>query len=383
MKNNRVESQPTLLKDLALAAGLSVSGVSRALRGDTRMSKVSREKVRKLADRMGYRPVAAARALRGRAGGYREAGFQGTVGYLVYSYEMGMIRAPGARERFPWVFAAQERAKDLGYAVDHFLLEEDRRSSRALGRILKARGIRGLILSAKHDDLSTLEFDWDSHCAISLSASPSIQFLTNLSIPFFQDTYTAVIELWRRGYRRVGFVMIGNILDQFLAGYQSAVHRTGLPVVAPLVSERGVPQRLDDWIRRHRLDAILTTTGLELLDAVQSTGRDVPGDIGMCFVDDIDAPGRLSGLHQPREKLASLAMDMLHLMIQHHEQGIPADPLDVHLPSSWSEGETLLPAAPGGADAPKRRGRRQEELDHFVRRYHPVPARHGPVEPQA
>lgn len=361
------------LKEVAEAAGVSQTTASLALADNPRISRETRERVRAIAAKLGYRPVAAAQALRGLARERGEVGFQGTIGHLVYPHEMAMVKAPDGPTRFPWVFAVSERATGLGYSVDHFLVEDDRRGSKRLGEILKARGIRGLLISAKHDDLTTLQFDWAAHCAISLSASPSIQFLTDISIPFFQDTYTAIVELWRRGYRRIGFIMVGNVLDQFLAGYQSAVHRTGLPMVPPLISAVGVPAQLDAWIRKHKLDAILTTTGMELFEAIRDTGRDVPGDIGLCCVDDIDAPGFLSGLHQPRTRIASLAVDMLHLMIQRNEVGVPSDPMEIHIPSSWTEGHTLLPEIGVSATRKVRRPLAgYADLDKFVRRYHPT-----------
>ncbi|MEM7642580.1 MAG: LacI family DNA-binding transcriptional regulator [Pseudomonadota bacterium] len=53
------------LKTLAAELGVDVSTVSRALRGDPRVRPETRVAVRDLADRYGYRPNAAARALRG------------------------------------------------------------------------------------------------------------------------------------------------------------------------------------------------------------------------------------------------------------------------------------------------------------------------------
>ncbi len=53
------------LKTLAVELGVDVSTVSRALRGDPRVRAETRVAVRDLADRYGYRPNAAARALRG------------------------------------------------------------------------------------------------------------------------------------------------------------------------------------------------------------------------------------------------------------------------------------------------------------------------------
>lgn len=57
------------LKTLAEELGLDVSTVSRALRNDPRVKEKTRRLVHDLAERSGYRPNAAARALRGGASG--------------------------------------------------------------------------------------------------------------------------------------------------------------------------------------------------------------------------------------------------------------------------------------------------------------------------
>ncbi len=330
------------LKDIAKVAGISVSGVSRALNGDPRMSVKTRERIKEIAVRAGYEPVAAARVLRGIARTGQTKPFQGAIGHLLHPHEMVMMQRKEARSLYPWLFEVGNRVNCHGYSLDVLPIAPSS-SGNSLKRIVSARGIRGVVISGIHDDHRRLNLAWHQIAAVSLSAAPSVQFLTNLSVPYFQDTYSAVQEVGRRGYKRVGFVMIGNILEQFLAGYETAVHSLRLPVIKTLVSKSGVPAGLAGWIRKNSVDCIVSTTGLELLEALRVGGFSVPRDIGLCCVDDFDAPGLLSGLHQPRVKLASLAVDILHTMIQRNEIGIPDCPMEIHLPSEWSEGTTLSP----------------------------------------
>ncbi len=56
---------PTTLRDIAEACAMDVSTVSRALRDDPRVSNVTRQRIKKLAGDMGYRPNPAARSLVG------------------------------------------------------------------------------------------------------------------------------------------------------------------------------------------------------------------------------------------------------------------------------------------------------------------------------
>lgn len=70
---------PATLRDVAQACAVDVSTVSRALRGDLRVSADTAARVRSAADRLGYRPNLAARAL--------QAGATRTVWFLSASIE--------------------------------------------------------------------------------------------------------------------------------------------------------------------------------------------------------------------------------------------------------------------------------------------------------
>lgn len=54
---------PVTAKDVAASAGVSIATVSRALAGSPRVAEATRQRVRRTAERMGYRPNVAARSL--------------------------------------------------------------------------------------------------------------------------------------------------------------------------------------------------------------------------------------------------------------------------------------------------------------------------------
>jgi len=66
------------IRDVAAAAGVSITTVSDALNGKGRLPEATRRHVREVADRLGYRPSAAARALR--------TGKSGLIGLTVTTY---------------------------------------------------------------------------------------------------------------------------------------------------------------------------------------------------------------------------------------------------------------------------------------------------------
>ncbi len=339
-------SGPVRLSDIAAVARLSASGVSRALNGDPSMSKQTRDRIQELAAKMGYEPNAAARSLRESGTSDRTKTFRGTLGYLISSKENAQMQEKRGSELYPWHFEVLNRAQRLGYAVDTLVVSPGDKSGH-LNRVLRSRGIRGLIISAHQKDPRDYPIDWEKFCAVSIHAEPSAHFLHNLSVAYFQGVYDAARKLVSMGHQRIGFLMVGNVLDSFLGGYEVAVGRSGLPVLPGLVQQTFQEKPFLAWLKRIRPEVVLTTSGMEVVEALRRNGLSIPKDIGVCVIDDIDKPGYLSGMRQPRSQLCRWAVDSLHSIITHNEFGPPTDPVEIQFPSRWADGQTVRPRGAG------------------------------------
>ncbi len=98
------------IRDVAAAAGVSITTVSDALNGKGRLPDSTRLHVREIADRLGYRPSAAARTLR--------TGRSGLIGLTTTNHAAA---EPFALSEYGWftelVRAATGAALDRGYAL--------------------------------------------------------------------------------------------------------------------------------------------------------------------------------------------------------------------------------------------------------------------------
>lgn len=202
------------------------------------------------------------------------------------------------------------------------------------------------------DDPRDYAVDWPNFAAVSLNAIGSAHFLHNLSVTSFQDVFAATNHLLAMRYERIGFFMLGNVLDSFLGGYEMALRRAGGLALPPLIQKHLAEKPFLAWLRRTRADVVLTTSGMEVVDAIRRSGRHVPADIGVCMTDDIDHPGYLSGMRQSRSEVSRWAVDSLHSMLTHNEIGPPLKPVEIQFPSRWTDGRTLRPLPPGPRDAP-------------------------------
>jgi LacI family transcriptional regulator len=132
-------NRPVTLQDIARRAGVSKMTVSLALRGHPHASIETRDRLRKLAREMGYRPnpLIVANMTQLRAG-YRST-YAGTIAFV----GVGEPPARSTNTQNRQVFlGARRRAEALGYRLEWFSHEENVFDGRRLSEILRARHSR-------------------------------------------------------------------------------------------------------------------------------------------------------------------------------------------------------------------------------------------------
>jgi DNA-binding LacI/PurR family transcriptional regulator len=101
--------QPVGIKQVAEAAGVSITTVSHALNGKGRLPDATRERVRQVAERLGYRPNATARNLAG--------GRTGLIGLAVSQTLEGRFAVSDFAYYSQLMSTATATAMDRGYAL--------------------------------------------------------------------------------------------------------------------------------------------------------------------------------------------------------------------------------------------------------------------------
>lgn len=129
------------LKDIAEATGFSINTVSRALRGDDRISVASRKVISETAERMGYIPNVVAGSMRSNR-----------------SFTIGVVSADSANPFFAEVIIGiEETARKLNFNILLINTEEQAENERDAIRLLLARQVDGLILMPVYDSPENLE----------------------------------------------------------------------------------------------------------------------------------------------------------------------------------------------------------------------------------
>jgi LacI family transcriptional regulator len=315
------------MADLAQRLGIARSSVSRALRDDPQISASVRLRVQALARELGYARDAAFEVLAQHRKGIRSGERRMAVGFLAGSDPQTPKYLEGARAK----------AAELGYGVDLFRLADY--SGAALQRMLRSRGIRGIILPILNDRQPLPELDWNRFTAVCCSVDAHHPPFHSVRVNVVSKLSMAWERMIRHGHRRIAIAPAHsdagpNQLDMRRAAV--ALYHLRPQAGEHLLWDRPFAESaaLRLWLDQHQPDAVIVGNPCLLppLDAhAAAFGRLVPH---CCLV---PAPGRPHFDSQPRV-IGATALSILHQQIVENQYGFPPDPFTVVIEPHWVEG---------------------------------------------
>lgn len=151
------------MKDIARRVGCSVSTVSRALRNDRRISPQVRERIAGAAEELGYAWDKEASNLMAR---FRSKATGRDIAPETVALVHAGTRSYSKEDPLGFWTALTRAAELVGFKIDEFALdprpEKTGESGRRLSRVLRNRGIRGLVLFPFYQpDIRHWRIDWD------------------------------------------------------------------------------------------------------------------------------------------------------------------------------------------------------------------------------
>ncbi|MEC8329539.1 MAG: LacI family DNA-binding transcriptional regulator [Verrucomicrobiota bacterium] len=342
--HNSPNSRPNM-QQIADAVGCSKSAVSLALRNDPRLPVATRQRIKSIAEKMGYRrnPVVDSLMTQLRAG--RQPSFQANLGLINCSPFKDLSENHTFRRLREGVFA---RAEALGYGVEEFWLQQPDMRPERLHQIIEARGIRGLLLIATVNP-DAVDFDYDKiwqdfACAVvgvtplnnKLNCSTNDQYLT---------ARNATKKIFEFGYKRPMLIVSekdDNLLEnRFCAGYQSVFLGYKSADQIPLVTllKEDIDQALIA-IRNERPDAIITNIS-ELYDALENDGYEIPKRLAFVHLDWYDSLTQIAGMRQNNRIVGSAGVDLVVGQLQKNETGSQDYPKVIQIESVWVDGPSI------------------------------------------
>src|SRR5947209_7512006 len=314
-----VRRQEKSIQDIAQAAGVSHSTVSRALRGSSLISLDVRERIQHLAHEMGYTPNAIAQSLQTQQ--------TNTIGLVVTS-----IADPFWGDVMKGV---EEVARAAGFSVFLSASHNDPDQEMAIIETFRRRRVDGILIAASRitsNHKSRLDSFRVPTILINSQAESEATLLHWVSVDDRKGAQLAVAHLLHLGHRSIGYLGTSNrprSNRQRLLGYQSTLAATDMPyrdewiVISPgheasheedvAAGQASLPHLLDTGVTAIFCYNDMIATGV--LIACRERGIAVPEELSVIGFDNIEMASYvtppLTTIHQPKIEMGRLATQVM------------------------------------------------------------------------
>jgi LacI family transcriptional regulator len=341
-----MESRPSI-RDIAARLGISHTTVSLVLRNSPRITAATKRDVRRVARELGYHPDATVSTLMAKLRTIRTTAVRESLGFITaWPRRDGWRDVPNHVRFFD---GAKRRALEVGYSLTELWLKEPGMTDRRMTRILRHRGIRGLILLSLPKTGGRLELEWKHFACVTKGLTVEYPPVHRVLSSHYEDMHLMLTELQRRQYRRIGLVL-GEALSArvdraWLASF--LVHQNGRgvgPWVPPLITpEEAGEETFVQWFKSHRPDAILFSER-PIPKWVARLNLRVPEDVALAHLDWSKHVSPMAGIDSESEIVGEAAIDLLVGQLQANEFGIPKHEKIVTVRGRWVPGSSVRKA---------------------------------------
>ncbi|KPV44006.1 LacI family DNA-binding transcriptional regulator [Alicyclobacillus ferrooxydans] len=315
------------IREVAKAAGVSITTVSRALNGYSDVNLDTKRKVLEVAERLNYRPSQVARSLvmkRTR-----------TIGLLISDFN----REPGGQYfMFDVLAGIHERLAAVGY--DLTLVSTTTAQQRLVSYL-------DLCTEKRFDGVIVMGIRLDDPYVHEVVEAPLPSVVIDLPLISKHCAYVmtdnvngsrfAVRHLLERGHRKIGFVnghQQAAVSQERRRGYEDALRVQKIPYEEDWVYNadftlQGGIRGLKELLERHKdMTAVYFASDLMAIGALRycrEQGIQVPGDLAIVGFDNIDltqfVSPTVSTIAQPRYEMGTTATDLLIGMLDDNRLG--------------------------------------------------------------
>jgi len=337
---------PPTLREIARRAGVSHTTVSLSLRNHASIPEATRKRLRRLADRLGYRSNVLVSALMSQVRLKQPKSAPEVVGFLTggptaddwknHSYSVGCYEG------------ARQRAQQLGMRVEPFWLGLGGATSAATCRMLHARAIHGNLIAPFPVPTYGHELDWAHMICVGLGYVFNQHALHRAVHNHFRGAFLAYEKLVGLGYRRVGLMLDQDenrrVNYQWLGGYLAAQNTMAAAKLDPLLtSVSGNNTQVKTWLRKMKPEVVIGFGPRQFLTLTQ-LGCRIPRDVAYVALDveqtHLAHVEEVTGINQNLSLIGATAIDILASQLYHNEQGLPQRPVFSMIEGYWVDGGT-------------------------------------------
>ncbi|MDQ8185044.1 LacI family DNA-binding transcriptional regulator [Pelagicoccus sp. SDUM812002] len=322
-----------LMKDVAKVAGVHQTTVSLALRNHPSLPQKTRDRIQKLANEMGYRPDPALSALVAYRQATKNQPSEQVIAWIINVKDD--LRSSGLHVHRLLMEGAKERANELGYKLDIFWLGKEYKDSKSLNRVLKARGIQGVIFGAFDYHEEPFELDWDLFSCIKVNPLPEALPFDSVLCDQIDAVGQVVSELRRVGVERFGLAVseFEEIHKRFTFAAGFHTHRRQIAPenwIPPFYFQHGAEYKEDvipatlEWARENKLQALISNWNN--IEVVARKLNEEGQDCRFISLDADETTARHGGIHQDHRENGRRAVDMAVGQIKTFRRGKETSP---------------------------------------------------------
>lgn len=330
------------LTELAEATGFSRAAVSYALRDDPKIKEATRRLIQAEGARLGYRADPLVGVVMARVRAAHPPAQGGALAGLTWWRATADELSAEANGLF-WR-GASERAERLGWRLDEIAVDRGRLSERRVRQILRARGLRGVLVGPT-PLAASFGLELDGLAAAAWGYTPKGRALHRACLHHGHGMALAFARARAAGFRRVGLVIAAHQAERTDRAWETsyAVQQEGQRGrLRPWVVEgRPDGRGMREWLEAQRPDVVLTT--LPLRSALRAAG----GRWERLPLVDLDRwPGgpERAGLDQQHAAVGAATVDLIVAQLHANETGEPERPKLVLIEGGWVDGPWEGPA---------------------------------------
>ncbi|MCZ6671640.1 MAG: LacI family DNA-binding transcriptional regulator [Verrucomicrobia bacterium] len=337
------------LKAIAERLGYSKNTISLALRNSPQIPEATRNKIKKLADEMGYQTNAVVSQLMAQLRSSQTPRFQAKLALINAHTDANAFKTHPTIPNY--VTGCEDRAKSRGYSFDHFWLHDPQLTPEGFIRVMKTRNIQGLVIvglmstNRLPEALTKVWQEFPVAVTGVQTRQPTLSFCCVDHYDLARRAFHKAIDL---GYDRPALIL-DKVIDRlvehrFSAGYLSG--QQTLPAdrrIPPFLEWESQKENRDDfktWFIKYKPDVVLILYN-SVIAWLEELDLQIPEDVGVIQLEWRKDRPNIAGMDQHNTVTGEAVVDMVINQIHSNERGIPQYPLSTLIGSSWTDGQSV------------------------------------------
>lgn len=310
------------LRALAKICGCSHMTVSRALKGSPRVKPGLRKRICQAAEKLGYRPDPSVSKFMATVRKNKIGQTRASLAYFETDHSDNWKYSDYSKEVYQ---AIRDRAEYHGYSIDYLWLYEPEFTPERWVKVLRARGIEGIIFGVGADPAlraPTIDFPVEGFSACCGGTPLQRPLIPYAGPNYYRNFLIAAEKIDDLGYRRVG--LVDTRAEEFVqqsiyqAAYLHWVQISRRPKT-PFYNLDGGGMSVASWINRTKPELIIVASGgcaYEVRKACRTS--QIPYLINLNWE---PGDGTMGGVDHQKSLIGAANVDLVIDQIIHNKRG--------------------------------------------------------------